>query len=152
MYTVMMHRFMSAVHEQVIRLLLVDAHSNWHNKRAKLIFIYVIFGVKGESSNPVWWMDTFVFLSVCLLPNTSFIRWNQGAIKIALCGFRWKCFVQNFWQPPLPYLTFDRQTDSYGFFSRWLVCRSSDRSYNLTDWSLIIVNCQLCFLTLTVLS
>ena len=47
---------------------------------------------------------------------------------------------------------FDRpsmnKTDSDGFFSRWLVCRSSDRSYNSTGWSLVIVNCQLSFLTL----
>ena len=36
--------------------------------------------------------------------------------------------------------------DSDGFFSRRLVCRSSDRSYNSTGSSLIIANCQQCFL------
>ena len=36
------------------------------------------------------------------------------------------------------------------FFSRRLVCRSTDRSYNSTDSSLVIVYCQLHFLTLAV--
>ena len=43
----------------------------------------------------------------------------------------------------------DRQNkyrDSDGFFSRRLVCRSSDSSYNSTGSSLIIANCRQCFL------
>ena len=38
---------------------------------------------------------------------------------------------------------------SNGFFSRWLVCRSSDRSYNPTSSSLVVANCQLHFLPWT---
>ena len=56
----------------------------------------------------------------------------------------------NICQSSLPSLLLDRltmdQTDSCGFFSRRLVCRSSDRSYNSTDSSLNILNCQLSFL------
>ena len=39
--------------------------------------------------------------------------------------------------------------DSNGFFSRRLVCRSSDSSYNSTDLSLVTVDYQLRFLPLT---
>ena len=60
-----------------------------------------------------------------------------------------RSYGDNCW--PLPSLLFDRlsidKTDSDGFFSRSLVCRSSNRSYNSTGWSLVIVNCQLSFLT-----
>ena len=45
-------------------------------------------------------------------------------------------------------LSMDKR-DSDGFFSRRLVCKSSDRSYNLTDSSLVIVNYQLRFLPWT---
>ena len=45
---------------------------------------------------------------------------------------------------PLPSLLFDRlsmdKTDSDGFFSRWIVYRSSDRFYTSTGSSLAIVN------------
>ena len=56
----------------------------------------------------------------------------------------------------LPFSLLDRisldKIVSDGFFSRWLVptCRSSDRSYNSTGWSLDWVNCQV--LTWTVLA
>ena len=42
--------------------------------------------------------------------------------------------------------------DSDGSFSRRLVCRSSDRSYNSTDLSLVIVNYQTTLLALNFLS
>ena len=55
--------------------------------------------------------------------------------------------------PPLPSSFLDElsmdKIDNDGFFSRRLVCRSSDRSYNLTDSSLVIVNYQLRFLPWT---
>ena len=55
--------------------------------------------------------------------------------------------------PPLPSSLLDRlsidKMDSNGFFSRWLVCRTSDMSYNLTGWSLVTVNCQLCLFGLS---
>ena len=58
--------------------------------------------------------------------------------------------------PPLPSSLLEELSidirDSGGFFSRRLVCRSSDRSYNLTDSSLVIVNCQLRFLPWTFFS
>ena len=101
----------------------------------------------------------------CYIPR-SFVCWNQGAVKLpvsfsthALCGFHWKRFVQKFWRHLLitsalfaSWKTLMDKTDSEGFFSRWLVCGSSDRSYNSTGWSLVIVNCQLRFLTWTVLN
>ena len=49
--------------------------------------------------------------------------------------------------PPLPSSLLDKflidKRDSDGFFSWRLVSRSSDRSYNSNDLSLVIVNCQL---------
>ena len=55
--------------------------------------------------------------------------------------------------PLLPSLLLDKfsmdKRDSDGFFSRRLVCRRSDSSYNSTDSSLVTVEYQLCFLRLT---
>ena len=71
-------------------------------------------------------------------------------IKNAL--FRSSC---NICWPPLPSLLLDRlsmdKRGSDGFVSRWLAYRSSNKSYNSTDSSLVMVNCQLPFLTWTVL-
>ena len=56
-------------------------------------------------------------------------------------------------RPPPPSSLLDKlsmdKIDSNGSFSRRLVCRSSDRSYNSTDL-LVIVNCQLHFLPWTI--
>ena len=67
-----------------------------------------------------------------------------------MCGFFQKHFVQKIWWHLLITLAFFTsweilmdKTDNDGFCSRWLACRSYDRSYNSTDTSLVIVNCQL---------
>ena len=106
-----------------------------------------------------------VCVSVCLYHTNCYIPHLYVEIKVALsflCHFlHMYCvdFIENTlfrsygdicW-PPLPSLLFDRlsmnKTDSVGLFSRWLVCRFSDRSYNSNGRSLVTVNCQLSFLT-----
>ena len=77
-----------------------------------------------------------------------------------LCGFCCKCFVRKFWQDllimPLPSLFLDELTmdkrDSGCFFSKRLACRTNDRSYNLTDSTLVTVDYQQRFLALCMCS
>ena len=97
----------------------------------------------------------------CYIPPHSYVE-NKAPISF-LCHFYTYCvdFVENIntlfkisgniCLSPLPSSLLDRllmdKTDSDGFFSRWLMCRSCNRSYYLTVTSLVIVNCQLGFLT-----
>ena len=87
----------------------------------------------------------------CYIPR---LCWNQGFIW----RFQHMPFVENqFWQHLLStsaFFTFWRALDgqnSDGFFSKRLVCRSSERSYDSTDSSLAIVNCQTMLLALNFL-
>ena len=76
--------------------------------------------------------------------------------RYALCGYRWKALFKSSgdicWSP-WPFSLLDElsmdESDSDGLFSRRLVCRSTDSSYDLTDSSLVTEDYQLWFLPLT---
>ena len=70
--------------------------------------------------------------------------------RYALCGFRWRCFVQKFWRhllttsapSLLDKLSMDKR-DSDGFFPLRLISMSSDTCTTLLMFSLQICNMQL---------
>ena len=75
-------------------------------------------------------------------PHMHYVDFIENALFRSSCDICWPAQLSSL----LNRLSMEI-TNSDDFFSRWLVCRSSDRSYNSTGWSLIIVNCQLSFLT-----
>ena len=108
-----------------------------------------------------------VSVSVCLLPRASCYMYiytymyliymlKTGVVKLlavfsshALCGFHWERFVQTLWWhlPIISAFLVSWQTSDGRNRQRWvlwskLVCKSRDRSYNSTDSSLNIPNCQ----------
>jgi hypothetical protein len=108
-----------------------------------------------------------VYVSVCYqanLPHTLFTHWRQGTDRLFMpfqhnnmhCvdvieNALFKSSGNNCW-PHLPSLLLDElsidERDSDRLISSLVVCRSSNSSCNLTDSSLLTVDCELCFLAL----
>ena len=105
-----------------------------------------------------------VCLCVCYHANCStyvppFFHRNSGVIRLSVLFQRIHCvdFAETLcskcsgdicWSPlpsSLLGLLFVDKRDSDGIFSSRLVCRTSDSSYNSTDWSLVTVDCQNCW-------
>ena len=105
----------------------------------------------GSIINPQRMHEGYDSRFMCVCYHTScYIRWKQGAVRLSMAFSIYALYVENAlfkssgdicW-PPLPSSLLDElsmyKRDSDGFFSRRLVCRYSDSSYNLTDLTLVI--------------